>query len=86
MGEVRLVLSRYVYSGIFFAIMLTLIGCAVDSRRHYKELGKAVAWLDLAFIPPILGNAIIILAKRRMLALVGCYIYYVGMDFVIYQL
>ena len=66
--------------------MLTLIGCAVDSRRHYKELGKAVAWLDLAFIPPILGNAIIILAKRRMLALVGCYIYYVGMDFVIYQL
>ncbi len=66
--------------------MLTLIGCAVDSRRHYKELGKAVAWLDLAFIPPILGNAIIILAKRRMLALVGCYIYYVGMDFVIYEL
>ena len=66
--------------------MLTLIGCAVDSRRHYKELGKAVAWLDLAFIPPILGNAIIIIAKRRMLALVGCYIYYVGMDFVIYEL
>ena len=66
--------------------MLTLIGCAVDSRRHYKELGKAVAWLDLAFIPPILGNAIIIIAKRRMFALVGCYIYYVGMDFVIYEL
>ncbi|MBR3141602.1 MAG: EAL domain-containing protein [Clostridiales bacterium] len=79
-------LSRYVYAGIFLVIMLTLIGCAVDSRRHYKELGKAVAWLDLAFIPPILGNAIIIIAKRRMFALVGCYIYYVGMDFVIYEL
>ena len=66
--------------------MLTLTVCAVDAKRHYKKLGKAVAWLDLAFIPPILGNAIIVMAKRRMVALVGCYIYYVGMDFVIYEL
>ena len=60
--------------------------CAVNAKRHYKELGKAVSWLDIAFIPPILGNAVIILATRRWMALVGCYIYFIGMDFVVYEL
>ena len=60
--------------------------CAINAKRHYKELGKAVSWLDIAFIPPILGNTLLVLAKRKWLALTGCYIYFVGMDFVIYEL
>ena len=78
--------TRYIYFGVFILLILTLITCAVNSRRHYKELGKAVSWLDIALIPPILGNAIIIIATRKWLALIGCYIYYIGMDFVVYEL
>ncbi len=81
-----LVASRYIYVGIFAMLILTLIMCAINSRRHYKELGKAVSWLDIALIPPILGNAIIIIATRKWLALVGCYIYYIGMDFVVFEI
>ena len=79
-------MSRYLYVGIFFFLILTLLACAINARRHYKELGKAVSWLDFAFIPPILGNALIVLAKRKWLALTGCYIYFIGMDLVIYEL
>ena len=74
------VLSRYVYAGIFLFLIIALVVCAVNARRHHKELGKAVSNLDLAFIPPILGNAIIVIATRKWLALVGCYIYFIGMD------
>ncbi|MCR4556695.1 MAG: EAL domain-containing protein [Saccharofermentans sp.] len=77
---------RYIYAGTFAALILTLITCAFNAKRHYKDLGKAVSWLDIAFIPPILGNAVIILATRRWMALVGCYIYFIGMDFVVYEL
>ena len=78
--------SRAIYAGLFLALILTLITCAINSKRHYKEVGKAVAWFDLALIPPILGNAIIILAQRKWLALVGCYVYFTGMDLVVYEL
>ena len=77
---------RFIYAGVFVLLILALVFCAVNAKRHYKELGQAVFWLDLAFIPPILGNAIIIVTTRKIVALVGCYIYFIGMDFVIYEL
>ena len=77
---------RFIYAGIFILLILTLLMCALNAKRHYKALGQAVFWLDLAFIPPILGNAIIIVARNKMMALVGNYIYFVGMDFVVYEL
>jgi len=77
---------RYVYVGVFALLILVLAACAFSARRHHTDLGRAVAWVDLAFIPPILGNALIVLAKRRILALVGCYIYFTGMDLVVFAL
>ena len=77
---------RFIYAGIFVLLILTLLMCALNAKRHYKALGQAVFWLDLAFIPPILGNAIIVVARNKMMALVGNYIYFVGMDFVVYEL
>ena len=79
-------LSRYVYVAIFGVLILTLLACAIDARRYYKSIGKAVSWLDIALIPPILGNAIIVIASHEWLAVVGYYIYYVGMDFFIFEL
>ena len=78
--------SRLIFSAIFSLLILALAGCAFEARRHYKVLGRAVAWLDIACIPPILGNLIIVLSSNRTLSLVGSYIYFVGMDFFIYEL
>ncbi|MBP5654234.1 MAG: EAL domain-containing protein [Clostridiales bacterium] len=79
-------LSRFLYAALFLVLILTLTTCAIDSNRHYKELGKAVAKLNIALMPPILGNGIIILSTNRILSLMGCYIYFVGMDIVVYEL
>ena len=78
--------SRFIFTGLFLALILALILCAMDSWRRYKALGKAVAWLDISLIPPILGNAIIILAQTKLVSLFGRYVYFLGMDFVVYEL
>ena len=80
-----IVFSRYVYVGIFAFLILILVLCAINAKRHYKDLGVAVSWLDIATIPPILGNAIIIAATQKWMALIGCYTYYIGLDFFIYE-
>jgi len=80
------VLLRFLYAALFLVLILTLTMCAINANRHYKELGKAVAKLDIALMPPILGNGIIILSTNRILSLAGCYIYFIGMDFVVYEL
>ena len=79
-------LSRFVYVCIFAVLIIALIACSISAKGHYKTLGKAVSLLDIAFIPPILGNAIIIIATRRWLAFIGFYIYFIGMDLVVYEL
>ena len=66
--------------------MLALAFCSIDARRRYKALGKAVAWLDLASIPMLLGNCIIVISTERLPALIGSYIYFIGMDIFIYTL
>ncbi|MCR4702973.1 MAG: EAL domain-containing protein [Saccharofermentans sp.] len=78
--------SRAIYAGLFAATILTLLTCSINARRHYKSLGNEVAALDLAIIPPILGNVVIIMAQRKWLALLGCYIYFTGMDLIVFQL
>lgn len=77
---------RYVYVSIFVFIILTLIACAISASRHYKDLGHAVMMLDIAFIFPALGNVLIVVATRKWLALIGFYIYFISMDFVVYEL
>lgn len=77
---------RLLFPAIFSLLILGLTFCAADARRHYKVLGRAVAWLDIACIPPILGNLIIVASNIRMVSLVGYYIYFIGMDFFMYEL
>ena len=63
--------------------MLALTLCAIDGRRRFTALGRAVAMLEVFLIPPIFGNCIIIMSHIRMLSFVGSYIYFIGMDFVV---
>lgn len=78
--------SRILYTSVFTILILALILCAIDARRRLNALGRSVSLLDIAFIPPILGNCIIIMSHSKMLSMAGSYIYFIGMDFMVYAL
>lgn len=78
--------SRLFFSAVFAILILVLILCAINASRQYKALGMAVARLDLALIPPILGNCLVVASDNRMLSLVGYYLFAVGLDYTIFEL
>lgn len=78
--------SRLFFSAVFMILMLVLLLCAINAGRHYKALGMAVARLDIALIPPILGNCIILASKTSTMSLIGYYIYFVGMNYTLFEL
>lgn len=72
---------------IIFAILIaTLSMCGFVSYRSKKPIGKSVCFFCMSLIPPVLGNMIIISAPTEGCALVGCYIYYIGMDLIMFAL
>lgn len=78
--------SRVFFSVIMLVLVAALGCCVFFARRSHKSISKAVAWLDAAFIPPIIGNVIIIGSHVKQLAEIGCYIYFTGMDIVVLAL
>ena len=78
--------SRLFFSAVFLILMLVLLLCAINAGRRYKALGMAVARVDLALIPPILGNCIIVGSHTKILSLIGYYIFFLGMDYMIFEL
>ena len=77
---------RYSFAGLFILMVLVLATCIGVARRSYRKIGKAVAMLLAMLIPPVIGNLIIILASTKGIAMIGCYIYFIGMDAVIMAL
>ena len=51
-----------------------------------KRIGNAVAFLLAGLSVPVLGNLILIFSTNQLLSTVGCYIYFLGMDFAVYSL
>ena len=77
---------RGTYSVIFVLLIYALGICAVLARRSNKPIGRAVSMLELALIPPVMGNLLIVGSGERYIALIGCYVYFIGMDLVLYAL
>lgn len=73
---------RLVFSVLYLILIAVLILCAVLARFSDKPSRKAVAFLEAALIPPVLGNLLIVSTGTRSVALFGCYFYYLGMDLV----
>ena len=71
---------------IFALLIATLLICGFVSWRSQKPIGRVVCLLCLSHIPPVLGNMIIVGAVSAHEALIGCYIYYIGMDLVVLNL
>ncbi|MBO4878058.1 MAG: diguanylate cyclase [Ruminococcus sp.] len=74
---------RATFSVIYLILILALSVCSILAKRSDKPSKNAVAFLEAALIPPVLGNLVIVATSTRTVALIGCYMYYLGMDLVI---
>jgi len=71
---------------VVLALTLALAVCAIIARLSRKTNASSVALLLGALIPPVIGNLIIISSTSKGLSTVGCYIYFLGMDLVMFAL
>ncbi len=77
---------RITYSIIYLILVFSLAGCVMLARKSDRPTRNAVAFLEAALIPPVLGNLLIVGTNIRATAVIGCYLYYLGMDVVIFAL
>ncbi|MBR4319008.1 MAG: hypothetical protein IKP69_03025, partial [Oscillospiraceae bacterium] len=72
---------------VLFALIVPVLGiCAMLSYFSRKKIGKAVALLNISLIPPVIGNLMVIGSANSQLAYIGNYMYFVGMNLVMYAL
>ena len=60
--------------------------CALKALRSKKAMAASVTLLLGALIPPVTGNMIIIITSRWRLAVFGYYVYFLGMNLVMFAL
>ena len=73
-------------SVVLLLLTAALAVCAYFARRSPKAIGRSVSNLLLSIIMPVVGNQIIIYSRTQALTAVGCYLYYVGIDIVVFVL
>ena len=71
---------RILFGILFLAIEIALAVCAVLARKSGKRIGKAASVLLFSLVFPLFGNGIIIISDNRAISLIGCYMYYLGLD------
>ena len=77
---------RIEYATIFSLLCLVLTACTISAMRSRKVIGGAVAFLVCAILPPVIGNLAIVCTKDQTEATIGYYVYFLGMDLVMYSL
>lgn len=77
---------RNTFAIVFILLSIGLTFCNIKAHRSPKAIGKSVARLMAALIPPVAGNLILILSTSEKLSTVGYYIYFLGMNLVMYAL
>ena len=71
---------RLAFGILFSVIIVAMIVCARIARKSGNRMGFAAACLLTALILPMAGNGIIIVSGNRTFSLIGCYMYYLGLD------
>lgn len=72
---------RLTFGIMFLAMIIALAVCTRIARHSGKRMGFAAASLLAPLMLPVIGNMIIILSGNRTVSLIGCYLYYLGLDF-----
>lgn len=65
---------------LFALLIVSLLICAVLALRSKKPVGRYIANLLVALTIPVLGNLMLIASSDDIIATIGCYFYFVGMD------
>ncbi|MBR6224029.1 MAG: EAL domain-containing protein [Lachnospiraceae bacterium] len=71
---------RINYSVLFSVLALVLLFCMFKALKSQKPIGKAVAFLDVSFLPALIGNIIIVCSDSKLPAVFGYYLYFLGMN------
>ena len=77
---------RTAFGIVFEVLIAALLVCIVLARRTKKPIGRYTALLDASLIPPIIGNLILVVSGRELISTIGYYIYFLGMDLVMFAL
>ena len=77
---------RTAIAAVIFLLAIALGVCAYFARRSKRTIAPAVVLLLASLIPPVFGNLLIILAHTKGPAMLGRYIYHLGMDYVMFGL
>ncbi|MCR5204639.1 MAG: EAL domain-containing protein [Lachnospiraceae bacterium] len=79
---------RVEYAIIFSILCIILTVCTITAmqQRRSKAIGGAVAFFVCSLLPPVTGNLIIVCTQNRYVAEVGYYVYFLGMDVMVYSL
>jgi len=72
---------RLTFSIIFVALSVALAVCGLIAFRSRKAIGVPLGRMLFCLIPPVIGNMMIIAATTKLPATIGCYLYYIGIDF-----
>lgn len=73
---------------LMIVLLLTaaLAACSFVSRRTRKRIAPSVAMLTGSLTLPVVGNLIIIASRVKTLSTVGCLVYFLGMNAVMFAL
>ncbi len=77
---------RSVFSLIFITLSVALAVCGRVALQSKKAIGKPLGRMLYSLIPPVLGNLLIVSVSTKLPAVIGCYFYYIGIDFTVFFL
>lgn len=77
---------RKAFASLIVILAAVQCVCIFFARRSRKPIGKSVAALIGSLIPPMIGNMLIIVTQDHLVADIGSYMYFLGMDLIMFFL
>ena len=77
---------RFGISVLISVLLAALLVCLFMARRSKKSIKGHVAFLIAGMSCPVIGNLILIISSNQIISIIGCYIYFIGMDVAVFSL
>ena len=77
---------RLIFSVIFSVLSVAVAVCGAIALRSKKPIGLMLGRMLFSLLPPIVGNFLIVISTARTPAVIGHYLYYIGIDFTAFGL
>lgn len=77
---------RITYELIFALFTVALFVLTAVAKRSHRDIGNSVALVEFSLIFPVAGNFIILVSENELLSAIGCYVYFIGYDFLMFAM